>query len=114
MADPIQIQQVLLNLITNASQAMQMQEEHVKMIDVSENVENDIVTVSVRDYGTGIDEHVRNRLFEPFLTTKSEGTGIGLSISKYIIEDHQGIIQARNMSDTGAEFSFSLKVTDES
>jgi signal transduction histidine kinase len=113
LADAIQIQQVLLNFITNATSAMQDKPGIVKAIDIKENINNEIVTVSVRDYGSGFDESTKSNIFKPFVTSKKEGIGIGLSISKLIIEEHEGTIEARNLSEGGAEFSFSLKIADE-
>jgi signal transduction histidine kinase len=66
------------------------------------------VTVSVTDFGTGIDENNIERLFEPFYTTKPEGLGIGLSISQGIVKAHGGTMGASNNPDGGATFSFSL------
>ena len=66
--------------------------------------------VSVRDNGDGIEESIKEKLFKPFASSKKEGTGIGLSICRSIIEDHHGKIWAENMPDGGAKFSFSLKI----
>jgi len=68
------------------------------------------VIVSVRDNGKGLDEAEKEKLFKPFITTKKEGTGVGLVICRSIIEDHDGKIWAENMFDGGAKFSFSLKI----
>jgi signal transduction histidine kinase len=109
-ADRIQIQQVILNFFTNATQAI----ENIKAIDrtvvISENVNNDFVTVSVRDYGQGFEESLKDKIFQPFISSKKEGLGIGLAISSAIIDDHQGKIWAENMPGGGAMFSFSLKI----
>jgi len=113
LADAIQIQQVLLNFITNATSAMQDKVGIVKAIDIKEYINNEFVTVSVRDYGAGFDESIKSSMFKPFVTSKKDGIGIGLSISKLIIEEHDGMIEARNMPEGGAEFSFSLKIADE-
>ena len=82
-------------------------------IIITEKIINDDVYVSVRDYGSGIDESIRKRLFEPFVTSEQEGSGVGLAISRMIIEDHHGKIWAENMSDGGASFTFNLKVCHE-
>ena len=68
------------------------------------------MTVSVRDNGKGIDEAVKEEIFKPFITSKKEGMGIGLSICQSIIEDHRGKIWAENLPEGGAEFSFSLGI----
>lgn len=109
-ADGIQIQQVLLNLILNASQSMQRANVKHNAIDISQTTNNGEVVISVRDYGNGIDESIKEKLFKPFVTLKKEGMGIGLSICRSIIEDHEGKIWAENMHDGGAKFSFSLKI----
>jgi signal transduction histidine kinase len=109
VVDPVQIQQVLLNLISNAMQAAQSLDGPNRVIRISETVEDDLVTVSVRDFGKGIDEAMREKIFKPFITSKEEGLGIGLAISRTIINNHQGRIWAENKPDGGAEFSFSLK-----
>ncbi|MFI5236609.1 MAG: ATP-binding protein [Ignavibacteriales bacterium] len=110
IADKIQIQQVLLNLITNATQVMEKQKTENCMIDILQTVENGNVIISVRDYGKGVDESIKDRIFKPFITSRVEGSGIGLSICKSIIEDHNGKIWAENLPDGGAKFSFSLNI----
>jgi signal transduction histidine kinase len=109
-ADRIQIQQVLLNLITNATQAIEKVKAHDRTVVITETVNNDLVTVTVRDYGNGIEESLKDRIFKPFVTGKIEGTGIGLAISKTIVDDHKGKIWAENMPGGGAAFSFSLNI----
>jgi C4-dicarboxylate-specific signal transduction histidine kinase len=109
-ADPIQIQQVIHNLMSNALQAMGKVISDNKKITITEIKAGDEVVVSVRDYGQGIDERITPKIFIPFVTTKKEGLGIGLAISRSIIDDHRGRIWAENKPDGGAEFSFSLKI----
>jgi signal transduction histidine kinase len=110
MADAIQIQQVMLNLIMNASNAMEEGTEKLNIIKIAEVIDKDYVSISVRDYGNGIDEAVMIKLFRPFVTSGKDGTGIGLAISRLIIEEHEGKIWAENKPDGGAEFSFKLKI----
>jgi two-component system sensor kinase FixL len=110
MADPIQVQQVILNFFSNASQSIEKVNTRNRNLIIKEMIDNDNVIVSVRDYGEGISESVKNTLFKPFITSKKEGSGIGLAISRSIIDDHQGKIWADNMPDGGAMFSFSLKI----
>jgi signal transduction histidine kinase len=110
IADTIQIQQVLLNFISNASQSIEKNANNLNLIIISETLDDDYVRISVRDFGGGIDEVVKESLFKPFVTSRKEGTGVGLAISRFIIEDHQGKIWAENKQDGGAEFSFKLKV----
>jgi len=108
LADRIQIQQVLLNLIFNASQSMEKIGRRNNAINITQVIDDDNVIVSVRDYGQGIDESIKDKLFKPFVTLKKEGMGIGLSICRSIIEDQGGKIWAENMPDGGAKFSFSI------
>jgi signal transduction histidine kinase len=110
LGDRTQIQQVLLNLISNAANAMEGTNNKEKTIDIIEKIDNESVTVSVRDYGAGIDESIKSKLFKPFITTKENGTGIGLAISKTIIDEHGGKIWAENNPDGGASFSFQLNL----
>jgi signal transduction histidine kinase len=111
-ADSIQIQQVLLNFVSNAAQAMEDVKDDKRVIKIFEEIVNNKVIVSVRDYGTGIDETIKGKLFKPFATTKEKGFGIGLAISKTIIDEHEGKIWADNNSDGGATFSFQLNLWD--
>lgn len=108
--DKIQIQQVLLNLLFNASQSMQHIHSDKKAVDIFQTLSDDSITISVCDYGKGIDESIKDTIFKPFLTSKREGMGIGLSICRSIIEDHEGKIWVENKTDGGAKFSFSLKI----
>ena len=81
-----------------------------RLINITESLNKEYVTVAVRDFGEGIADNVKDKLFKPFVTSKKDGLGIGLSISQSIIHDHQGKIWAENKPDGGAEFSFSLKI----
>ena len=110
LADKIQIQQVLLNLISNALQSLEKSNPSNKEITITDSIGNNEVTISVRDNGVGIEESIKDKLFKPFVSVKKDGTGIGLTICRSIIEDHQGKIWAENMPDGGAKFSFSLKI----
>ena len=76
----------------------------------TETTKESVVKVSVTDFGTGIDEHNTQTLFEPFYTTKSEGMGMGLAISQTIINEHGGTIKASNHSEGGATFAFTLPI----
>jgi signal transduction histidine kinase len=110
LADGIQIQQVLLNLIINAAQSMEKVEIKNKSISISLSINNQEVIVSVCDNGSGIDESYKDKLFQPFSSSKLDGMGIGLAICRNIIDDHFGEIWAENLPECGAKFSFSLKV----
>jgi len=107
-----ELQQVLLNLLSNAAKAMWDNRIENKIIDIKQHFNRSSVTVSVRDNGTGISDDIKDKLFKPFTTTYKGGLGIGLSISRTIIERHGGSIRAENLEGGGAEFSFTLKVTE--
>lgn len=109
--DPVQIHQVLINLVTNAREAMRDTPLSNRKVQVATQNGDGSVAVSVRDYGPGIPEEVRERLFEQFFTTKDEGLGMGLTIVRSIIEAHGGKIEAENVQDGGARFSFFLPVS---
>jgi two-component system, LuxR family, sensor kinase FixL len=108
-ADPVQIQQVLINLIVNAFDAMCDTPVSKRRVEIMTQRSGDgCVRISVRDYGVGISEEVRSRLFEQFFTTKPEGLGMGLAIVRSIIEAHAGTIEAENAEREGARFHFTL------
>jgi signal transduction histidine kinase len=108
--DKIQLQQVILNLLSNAAAVMEKTEPVHKVIELSQKLNKNSVTVSVKDNGPGIDESVKGNLFKPFVTTRASGFGIGLAVSRSIIEKHKGTIWAENIPGGGAEFSFRLQV----
>ncbi len=108
-ADPLQIQQVLINLIENACDAVQGCEP--QEVTISTRVLGDVVKFEVRDTGDGIATHHLASLFDAFFTTKRDGTGIGLSISRTIVEAHKGKIWAQNLPHDGACFCFTLPMS---
>lgn len=109
MGDRIQLQQVILNLIRNASDAMSGVEDRPRQLLVTtEREEGGRVRLSVQDRGTGFDAQTADRLFETFFTTKNQGMGIGLSVSRSIIESHHGRLWATPNDGPGATFSFSI------
>ncbi len=111
--DPVQLQQVLLNLILNSLDAMKNEKQDSrKLVIRTENQENEQVKISVRDFGPGIDEAQKERLFEPFYTTKPTGMGMGLAITARIINAHGGAVWCENNLDRGATFSFVLPATN--
>lgn len=108
-ADRIQLQQVILNLLRNASDAMVDVHDHPRQLLIrTEQEDGDRVRVSVRDAGVGIDPQSVNMLFGAFYTTKKDGMGIGLSVSRSIIERHHGRLWAEPNDGPGATFSFSI------
>jgi two-component system, LuxR family, sensor kinase FixL len=107
LADKVQIQQVLLNLVRNAIEAMEDAERRQLVISTAAASE-DMVAISVADTGSGIAPEIGAQLFQPFITTKRHGMGIGLSISRTIIEAHGGTIAPRQNPGGGTIFSFTL------
>jgi len=107
--DGIQLQQVILNLILNGAAAMRNSPSGQRKIIVrTAMLDSRTVKVFVTDFGTGIDEHHIDRLFEAFYTTKPEGLGMGLSISQTIIKAHGGSMEAWNNREGGGTFAFTL------
>jgi PAS domain S-box-containing protein len=112
--DRVQLQQVLLNLIVNAIEAMSGVRDRPRELTVVSGQDGPkAVKVEVRDSGTGLDPAPADRVFEAFYTTKSEGIGIGLSISRSIVEAHGGRLSASANEPHGAVFRFSLPAADE-
>jgi two-component system sensor kinase FixL len=107
LVDRIQIQQVLLNLIRNAIEAMQ--QSRVRRLLIASAPEPDgLVRITIADSGPGLDPHVADRLFEPFLSTKATGMGLGLSICRTIVEGHGGRIWAEPSKLGGTAFHFTV------
>jgi PAS domain S-box-containing protein len=107
--DRVQLQQVILNLLLNASDAMSNVDDRTRRLVIrTERDEGDRVRLSVRDAGVGFEHQGMDRLFDAFYTTKSGGMGIGLSISRSIIESHKGRLWATPNDGPGATFSFSI------
>jgi PAS domain S-box-containing protein len=109
--DRVQLQQVLLNLILNAVDAMSPIRDRPREVTLASRREGEQdVLIEVRDTGPGIDPDSAERLFEPFYTTKAQGLGMGLSISRSIVEAHGGRLWAGSNQPHGAVFRFSLPV----
>jgi two-component system sensor kinase FixL len=110
LADKVQIQQVVLNLVRNAVDAMADSASLQRYLKLSiEPTDNEMASVVVTDTGPGIDPEVAEKLFQPFITTKRTGMGVGLSISRTIVEAHGGRIWATQTHTGGAEFGFTLQ-----
>ncbi len=107
LADKVQIQQVLLNLMRNAIEAMEDADKRELTVSTA-LAPDDMVEISVSDTGTGISPEVTAQLFQPFVTTKRQGMGVGLSISRTIVEAHGGSIAPRPNPEGGTVFSFTL------
>jgi two-component system sensor kinase FixL len=113
LADKVQIQQVLINLLRNAVEAMQESEKRELVISTA-NGGDGVVAISVADTGTGIAPDIAAQLFQPFVTTKRQGMGVGLSISRTIVEAHGGQMHVEPNPQGGTIFRFTLRaVTQE-
>lgn len=111
LVDKVQVKQIIINLMRNAIEAMAGSQERNLTIATS-SIEKDMIQVDVADTGAGISEGVKAKLFDPFVTTKTKGVGVGLAISRSIIEAHEGRIWAASNPDGGATVSFTLPVAD--
>jgi len=109
IGDRVQLQQVILNLLLNASDAMSMVHDRPRQLLISSTRDDaDQVCLSIEDTGVGVDPERVEQLFEAFYTTKPEGMGMGLSISRSIIESHNGRLWAAANEGPGTTFSFSI------
>jgi two-component system, LuxR family, sensor kinase FixL len=112
LADRVQIQQVLLNLIRNAIEAMDESDRRELVVSTALAPDN-MIEISVTDTGTGLSPEASAQLFQPFITTKRQGMGVGLSISRTIVEAHGGSIAPRPNPGGGTVFSFTLPAVSE-
>jgi two-component system sensor kinase FixL len=109
--DRVQLQQVLLNLLLNGCEAMaEVALEHRQLVVRTQQVSTYMVEVAVHDSGVGLNKNELEQIFEPFYTTKPTGMGMGLAISRAILETHGGRLWAANNPDRGATFYFTLPV----
>jgi C4-dicarboxylate-specific signal transduction histidine kinase len=113
LGDAIQLQQVILNLVMNGIEAMTTVTDRPRTLTVlSESGSGREIRIAVQDSGIGLSEEVKRRLFEPFFTTRTAGMGMGLSISRSIVEAHGGRLWAESNGSAGAIFQFTLPVQD--
>ncbi len=114
--DRVQLQQVLLNLVMNGMDAMNSVEEHKRLLLISGHHDEydgwPAATISVKDFGIGLKAGEMERLFDAFYTTKPQGMGMGLAISRSIVEEHGGRLWAEPNKGPGATFLFSLPTAD--
>ena len=108
--DRIQLQQVLLNLISNSLEAMEASKDSHELMIRTSRKDNDTILVQVKDSGCGIPAENMKKLFSHFFTNKPDGLGMGLSISRSIVEAHGGQLDAKNNPDRGATFYFTIPV----
>lgn len=108
LADKVQIQQVILNLMRNAIEAMADSPKRELSV-ITRALDDDMVEIEISDTGPGIDPDIADQLFQPFITTKSEGMGVGLSICRTIVEAHNGRIWVQSAPGEGAAFHFTLR-----
>jgi two-component system sensor kinase FixL len=113
LADRIQIQQVLLNLMRNAIEAMEGAPRRDLDVTTEAQPGAGLVAVSVSDTGSGIAPEIAEKLFQPFVTTKKHGMGVGLSICRTIVESHGGKISVRSEAGRGTRFTFTLRAVDQ-
>jgi two-component system sensor histidine kinase DctS len=112
MADRVPFEQVLINIISNACDAMQDRGPGERVVRVRTSAEAGTVTLAIADTGVGLPERPE-RVFEPFYTTKAEGLGMGLAISRSIVTAHGGRLWAEANPDGGATFRVSVPVAAE-
>jgi C4-dicarboxylate-specific signal transduction histidine kinase len=110
LADRVQLQQVILNLVLNSADAMQAADRPRKLVVSSQRLGTGEVTMTVQDSGIGVDPAVFDKLFDPFFTTKADGMGLGLSVSRTIVESHGGRLWASMNDGPGATFHVALPV----
>jgi two-component system sensor kinase FixL len=109
--DRVQLQQVLLNLLLNAFDAVKNSPADERSVALQAELDRmSMLKVAVRDRGTGLNGDPFDKFFEPFYTTKPDGLGMGLSISRSIVEAHGGRLWAENNRDRGATFYFTLPI----
>jgi len=108
-ADPTLIEEMILNLLNNAAAAMKTMAKGKKIV-VTSSVEGDGIILTVSDSGPGIAPAIKDKIFDPYFTTKSDGTGIGLSISHRIVTDHGGSLTVSDSDLGGAEFRIEIPI----
>ncbi len=112
LGDKGQLQQVVLNIIMNGSEAMSETPPEQRKLILRTQVKDDGIRVTVQDFGSGIDKENVDRIFQPFFTTKRTGLGMGLALCRTIVEAHEGHIWAENNSDGGTTFFIELPICE--
>ncbi len=108
MADPMQLQQVFLNLMLNAIEAMP--DGGILTVKTSYDAERSIIQVAISDTGKGMDKDLQEKIFQPFFTTKPKGSGLGLAITRRLIEQHGGDVCVESTLNKGTVFNISLQM----
>ncbi len=109
--DRVQLQQVVLNLLMNGMDAMNRSADRAKELVIgSRRRDSRAILISVEDSGIGLRPEIEDRIFDPFFTTKSHGMGMGLAISRSIVESHRGHLWAETGRAGGALFQFTIPV----
>jgi signal transduction histidine kinase len=111
LGDSVMLQQVIVNLLMNAMEAMGDTPTTARRVAIRDELDANGVVISVRDSGTGLSPGIRDRLFEPFVTSKADGVGIGLTIVNAIVQAHGGTVVGVDNPQGGATFSFRLPLT---
>ncbi len=111
MADSVQVQQVMMNLIMNGIDAMKDVDRIRELTIQSRQAEDQQLMISVSDNGVGLPQHETDKIFDAFFTTKPHGIGMGLRISRSIVESHGGRLWAADNSSHGASFSFTIPIS---
>jgi signal transduction histidine kinase len=107
--DRVQLQQVILNLLLNAAESMAEVDDRPRSISIETRADGEAnVRLSIKDVGVGIDEQTIKNLFDTFYTSKANGMGVGLSVSRSIVESHKGQLWATANDGHGVTFSFSI------
>lgn len=113
LADSVQVQQVMMNLIMNSIDAMKEIDRSRELAIRSRRAKDRHLIISVNDTGVGLPPQMTDRIFDAFFTTKANGIGMGLRISRSIVESHGGRLWAADNSPHGASFSFTLPISGE-
>jgi len=111
LGDRVQLQQVILNLIMNSLDSMSITTDRPRELRIKSSNKSDCVLVQVEDSGNGLDAQHSNSIFDPFFTTKKDGIGMGLTISRSIVEAHGGRLWAEQRTPHGAILNFSVPIS---
>jgi two-component system sensor histidine kinase AtoS len=110
-ADPMQLQQIFMNLLLNAADAMP--NGGTLTLETMHDLPSQMLRITISDTGTGIDAAVISNIFQPFFTTKAKGTGLGLAITKRLVEEHEGQISIESKAGGGAQFTIRIPALQE-